>query len=260
VKQHEVCQILYNKQIADGIFDMRIKTDLKAVPGQFINLHTGLESLILPRPVSICEIIDGGLRLIYRVEGKGTKHFAKLYENTNIRITGALGNGFTLNEFAKKKKVAVIGGGIGIPPLLELAKQVKETNPATEVHAFLGFRAKEHIIENLIDDFAKYCKIHISTDDGSFDYHGNAVDDFKETMEKADIAAACGPLLMLKAIAGHGEAVGMKVYVSVEERMACGVGACLGCAIKMKVFNGDYIYKKVCSDGPVFDSAEVVWE
>jgi len=259
VKQHELCEIISNTQVASGVFDMRLKTNIRAKAGQFVNIHPGVDSLILPRPISVCEVVDGGLRMVYRVEGKGTAMFSTLKEGSKVAVTGALGNGFNMDDFAGKPSVAVIGGGIGIPPLLELSKQIKQANPETMVHAFMGFRSKDLIVEDLVDDFAKYCKIHIATDDGSFDYHGNAVEDFIAAGVKADVVAACGPYPMLRAVAKYGDDTGLRTIVSVEERMACGIGACVGCAIKIHT-QGDFTYKKVCYDGPVFDSAEVVWE
>jgi len=253
MKIYEDCKVISNVEILKDIFDLRLESSLNALPGQFVNVYLGLGEHILPRPISVCEVSSGVLRLVFRVVGKGTEHISKVSSGEKVRIMGALGNGFNVDLFSNGS-VAVIGGGIGIPPLLELVKQIKTNNPNSEIHAFLGFRSQPF----MVDDFEKYCIMHIATDDGSVGFWGTAVNDLRNSCIKINAAAACGPMPMLKAASEWANDTGSRLFVSTEERMACGIGACVGCAIKIN--NGkDFIYKKVCVDGPVFESLEVVW-
>jgi len=254
MKKFELCKILSNEEISKGIFDMKIAIDLAAQPGQFVNICLGLAQHILPRPISICENENGVLRIVFRVVGKGTQHISTLRAGDNVKVMGALGNGFEVDNFFTDTPIALIGGGIGIPPMLGLAKALKQVNPNLELHAFLGFRSETFLVE----DFKKYATVHIATDDGSTGFHGNAVADLKFCGVNFGTAAACGPFPMLKSASEWAAEANTKLLVSTEERMACGIGACVGCAIKIKD-GEDFTYKKVCLHGPVFNSAEVVW-
>jgi dihydroorotate dehydrogenase electron transfer subunit len=254
MKLSEHCTITSNSEIAKGIFDMRIETGITAKPGQFVNVFTMAGEHILPRPISVCETAaDGALRLVYRVAGKGTCRISRLRGGDKVKVIGALGNGYDAGMFGGGA-VAAAGGGIGAPPLLGLVKMLRAHDAKREIHAFLGFRSETF----LVNEFEEHCTVHIATDDGSNGFWGTAVDDLKNSCIKIETAAVCGPKPMLAAAAKWAEAVGAKLFVSTEERMACGVGACVGCVIKIKKGN-DFEYKKVCVDGPVFDSAEVIW-
>jgi len=253
MKKYELCKILSNTEIAKDIFDLKVETSITAFPGQFVNIYLGLGEHILPRPISVCETGVGWLRLVFRIAGKGTEHISTLTAGDRLKIMGALGNGFYTEMFGTQP-AAVVGGGIGIPPMLGLVKELRQSNPNLEIHAFLGFRSETF----LVDDFNKYCTTHISTDDGSSGFHGNAIDDLRRCGVKFGVSAACGPFPMLKAASCWAAETNTQLFVSTEERMACGIGACVGCAIKIKNVD-DFIYKKVCVDGPVFDSAEVIW-
>ena len=249
-------EILKNESISSSIFEMiisagEIASETKA--GQFINLYTGLGEALLPRPISICEIDHENktLRLIYQVVGKGTNVFSDLKQGEFIKVLGPLGNGFTVDKDIFNH--VVIGGGIGVPPLLQL---VKELNGKKSV--FLGARSS-HI---LVDEFKKYgADVYLASDDGSEGFHGNVLELVKEIKPDVDKIYACGPKIMLKYVSEYSNSLDIKGQISMEERMACGIGACVGCAVKIKKDeNTDFENLKVCKDGPVFLSNEVIWD
>lgn len=241
--------------ISKDIYSMWIKVPkdnniaMQAVPGQFISMYSSDGSRLLPRPISICEIYDDSriLRVVYRVVGKGTEEFSKLKEGHSIDIVGPLGNGFTLKE----GKSLLIGGGIGIPPMLELAKQLKG-----EVSVVLGYRDNDLFLS---EEFKKYANLYISTEDGSVGTKGNVIDAIKANNIEADNIFACGPIPMLKGVKEYAVSNGIKAQISMEEKMACGIGACLGCVCqsKEKDSHSNVNNKRVCKDGPVFDAEEI---
>ena len=253
MKIKETAQIVASEKLTEGIYSMCISTKASeyAVPGQFINIFSNDGSKLLPRPISICEIDKerGTLRVVYRVAGRGTKEFSNLKPGDTVEILGPLGNGFPLET----GKAVVVGGGIGVPPMLELAKQL-----SGDVTAVLGYRTDDLF---LADDFIDAAgEVVFATDDGSAGVHGTVVDAMKENELTADVIYACGPKPMLKGVAEYADSIGAKCYVSMEERMACGVGACLGCVCQSKdVDDHSHVNnKRVCKDGPVFLSTEVV--
>ena len=255
MKKIEQAVILKNQCYIDNIYDMvlyapEIANVAKA--GQFINVYTGKAETILPRPISISEIDkkEGTLRLLYQVIGKGTEHICKLQKGSSIKILGALGNGFFINE--KHRNHILIGGGIGVPPMLELAKTLQGN-----IHIFIGAKSKPILVE----EFQKIgANISIATDDGSQGICGTVLDAIEIEEPTADMIYACGPKVMLKAVSEWAEKKQMQIQVSMEERMACGIGACVGCAIKInKKGTHDWENLKVCKDGPVFWGNEVVW-
>lgn len=240
-----------NTKITEDVYSMWIEAkDIAntAKPGQFVSLYSSDGSNLLPRPISICEINkeNGTVRLVYRILGKGTKEFSMLKAEDTITVMGPLGNGFTLEG----KKAILIGGGIGIPPMLELAKQLN-----CEKQIVLGFR-DETFLEK---EFENYGKVYLSTEDGSIGTKGNVIDAIKLNALEADIIFACGPTPMLKGIKAYAKEHGIVAKLSLEERMACGVGACLGCVCKTKEIDhhSNVNNKRICKDGPVFDSEEV---
>jgi dihydroorotate dehydrogenase electron transfer subunit len=243
--------IAENTKIAEGIFSMWLKAEdiaANAVPGQFVSLYCNDGSKLLPRPISICEIdrIQGMVRLVYRVAGKGTKEISTLKALDTIEAMGPLGNGFTLEG----KKALLIGGGIGIPPMLELAKQLN-----CEKQIVLGYRD----ITFLNQEFTPFGKVYLSTEDGSCGTKGNVIDAIKANGLEADIIFACGPTPMLRGIKAYAIENNITAQLSLEERMACGVGACLGCVCKTKEINhhSNVNNKRICKDGPVFYAQEV---
>ncbi len=254
MKTYESAVVVKAGCIAFGIYELYLETQTakNAKPGQFVMVYPKDGSMILPRPISICEAIGGKvLRLVYRVTGQGTKEFSLYREGDEVKILGPLGNGFPMDE-AKDKKAVLIGGGIGVPPILELSKRIK----AKEVTTILGYRNEELFLRN---DFKKYSKTVIATEDGSAGTKGNVLDAIKNKKISADIIYACGPMPMLKAIKQYAEEKGIEAYISLEERMACGVGSCLGCVCKtVKKDSHSHVNNaRVCTEGPVFDAREV---
>ena len=230
-KTKESLKIVSQEEIGTGIFSMWLQADRMAEtarPGQFLSLYTRNGSKLLPRPISICEIDreNGRIRLVYRVTGKNTG----------------------TEEFSKK--VFLIGGGIGIPPMLQTAKELN-----AEKTAVLGYR--DELFLN--DEFEKYADVYVATEDGSTGTKGNVLNAIKEKALEADVIFACGPTPMLRALKEYAAEKNITCWISMEERMACGVGACLACVCKSKEIDAhsQVHNKRVCKDGPVFLSTEV---
>ena len=251
-KWKEQVAIISQEEIAPGIFSMWLKTDKiaeNAKAGQFISLYCQDVSRMLPRPISICEIDkeDKSLHLVYRVAGKGTEEFSQMQTGMHLDVLGPLGNGFPL----KKKKAFLIGGGIGIPPILELAKQLD-----CEKQIVLGYRNSDMF---LLDDFKKQGKVYVATEDGSYGVQGNVLDAIRENGLDAEIIYACGPTPMLRALKAYAAENKIECWISMEEKMACGIGACLACVCKSKEVDAhtNVHNKRVCKEGPVFAAEEV---
>ena len=254
-------EVISQKLLAEGIMDLRLRTSLAedANPGQFIGIYPKNKSTLLPRPISICgyDRDNQELRIVYRIAGSGTAEFALYQEGDSTDILGVLGNGFPLDK-AAGKKVVIIGGGIGVPPLLGLAKELSETEALKpeSVTMVMGYRNADTF---LTDEFEKYGELLIATEDGSIGTKGNVIDACKENAVEADIIYACGPMPMLRGVAAYAKEIGAKAYISLEERMACGVGACLGCICKTKEVDEHSHVKnaRICTDGPVFDADDL---
>lgn len=251
-KKQVMAEIIRHTSLSDGIFDMTLKAEeiaKEAKAGQFISVYLNNKSKILPRPISICGIDKeaGTLRIVYRTVGDGTKELSDYKEGEMVKILGPLGNGFT----QKDKKAILIGGGIGIPPMLELMKQLD-----CDKTAVLGYRDSDMFLK---DEFEAVGDVVISTEDGSFGTKGNVIDAIKEQGVEGSIIYACGPTPMLRGIKAYAEEMGIEAQISMEERMACGIGACLVCVCKSKdVDSHSHVHnKRVCKDGPVFDAREV---
>jgi len=246
--------VISQKELAPGIFDLWIETELAqmAKPGQFVGVYPKSESTLLPRPISICEIDEKktALRLVYRVQGKGTSEFSGLKKGEEVALLGTLGNGFPLEE-GKDKVCFLIGGGIGVPPILQLAKEIQG-----EKNIFVGYRDSNLFLK---EDFDKAGQVFIATEDGSVGTKGNVLHAIEASGKKPDVLFACGPMPMLRALKAYAEKEGIKAYISLEEHMACGVGACLGCVVKTKeVGHHSHVNNaRICTDGPVFEAQEV---
>ena len=249
-QKKETAVVYSQEELAPGIFSMWIVTDIadEARPGQFISVYSQDGSRLLPRPISICEADpdEGRLRIVYRIAGKGTDEFSKYVSGDPIDIMGPLGNGFP----QEGENVFLIGGGIGIPPMLETAKQLNAQKTAV-----LGYRDELFLNE----EFAKYADVYVATEDGSSGTKGNVLNVIQEKALEADVIFACGPTPMLRALKEYAAANHITCWISMEERMACGIGACLACVCKSKDIDAhsQVHNKRVCKDGPVFLSTEV---
>lgn len=250
-KYEETAIVIRQEEIADDIYSMWIRTENiagEARAGQFLSLYCNEGSRLLPRPISICEIDkkDKAIRLVYRVAGKGTEEFSALHTGSQVRVVGPLGNGFPKKELS----AFLIGGGIGIPPMLQLAKELN-----CEKKIVLGFRDELF----LMDEFKKQGEVYVATEDGGVGTRGNVLDAIAENGLTADIIYACGPIPMLRALKEYAKERGMECYISMEERMACGIGACLACVCQSteKDAHSNVNNKRVCKEGPVFAAEEV---
>jgi dihydroorotate dehydrogenase electron transfer subunit len=251
----KVCKILSNRRLnADGIELVLEAGELanQAQVGQFVNIKCG-EGLLLRRPISICDVdkTAGTLRVVFEVRGEGTAWLAKRPAGHSVDVLGPLGHGFQLPE----GKVLVVGGGIGVPPMLYTAKS------ASKAVAALGFRSTDKVM--LTEEFAECCEsVHVISDDGSTGRKGFVnvlVQEILAQDSEIEAVLACGPKPMLKTVVEAAQAAGVPCQVSMEERMGCGIGACLVCACKIKTADGER-YLHVCKDGPVFRAEEVCWE
>jgi len=245
-------KIIKIAQLKETIFDFTIENEelaKKALCGQFIHVDCG-DNFTLRRPISICEINDTSLRFIFDVRGKGTSALSLKKVGDTINVLGPLGNTFGLPD----KKALVLGGGIGIYPLLELSKQIKPDTIS------LGFRSKELI--TLKNEFKPLTNnLVIATDDGSYGFSGNALAAVIDRINKGDfeVVYACGPLPMIKAIKEITDKINIECQISLEERMGCGIGACLCCTVKTPDDTElGFKHLHVCKNGPIFNAREVL--
>lgn len=247
----KLCKLLSARALTKDVFDFALECpELAALanPGQFAQIR--LPGHTLRRPISICGIdkVAGTLRFVFQIRGEGTAELAQFQPGSEIEILAPLGNGFPVDPV---KCTLLVGGGIGVPPMLGVAAELKE-----KAVAVLGFRNQDAVI--LEKDFqAVGAKTLIATDDGSYGHHGLVTDLCKD--QEFDCVMACGPAPMLKAVRALAEERGVPCYVSLEERMACGIGACLGCAVGLLKEDGSQYFGHVCKDGPVFESHRVAW-
>ena len=261
MKIRETATIISQECLCKGVYSMWLETSaaLYAKAGQFISVYSNNAARLLPRPISICEIDDPDeprkIRLVYRVAGAGTKEFSEMKSGDRLDIIGPLGNGFAKasgGDIGSDTRALLVGGGIGVPPMLELAKRLK-----CNVTIVAGYRSKEELF--LTKELGKAGELLIATDDGSSGYCGTVTDAIKAGDVKADVIFACGPKPMLRAIKEMSEQRKIPAYISMEERMACGIGACLGCvcASTLEDEHSKVNNKRVCVDGPVFAASEV---
>lgn len=247
--------ITENRRIAAGVYSMLARCGEIAAsvrPGQFVSVACGFPGALLRRPISVCGTDGDIIRLVYETRGRGTDWLSCQTEGNELDIGGPQGNGFTMPE---NGRVLLVGGGLGAAPLLFAAKAMGK-----RADAVLGFRSTEQIV--LLDEFKGICgTVALATDDGSAGIRGTVAQPLENALSdgRYETVLACGPRPMLKAAATICSEAGVKCEVSLEERMACGMGACLVCVCETKLSDGTSAMSRVCRDGPVFDSSEVVW-
>lgn len=236
-----ILKIEKNVLVGNDVYLMRLSGDLTAIknPGEFIEIT--IPGYYLRRPISVCDFSDKYVDILYKVLGRGTKDLSEFTVGTELDCLVGLGNGFTVKENIKP---LLVGGGIGIAPLFALAKAFNQLGIKPSL--VYGARSKDDIV--LVEELEKISSLYICTDDGSLGYKGNVIDCIKNSNIEFDYYYSCGPQVMLKYLAlayPNG-------CVSLEARMGCGFGACMGCSIETT--NGP---KRVCKEGPVFEASEV---
>ena len=241
--KQSIFEILENVRLVPGVFRMKLKGDTSAItaPGQFVNIQ--LDGMFLRRPISVCDVQGDVLTIIYKVVGKGTEAMSKM-ESGKLDILTGLGNGYDLS--AAGEKPVLLGGGVGVPPMYNLAKKL--VAEGREVKVILGFNTASEVFYE--EEFkALGCDVTVTTVDGSKGIKGFVT----TALEAMDYTYfyTCGPEPMLKAVHKASKTSGQ---MSFEERMGCGFGACMGCSCKTKYGN-----KRICKDGPVLEKEEIIW-
>ena len=236
-----ISRILENKEIEKNIFSLYVEFSGKIKPGQFFMIKTLDNSFLLPRPLSVNKVADNRVGFLYRAEGTGTTKISTMKKGDELQLLGPLGNGFNLDKL--QGKIAVVGGGIGIAPLLYLTECLGK-----QAEVYLGFKDCVYTV----DEFERYSdRVLIVTEDGSSGKKGFVTDYID--YGSYDVVVACGPEIMLKKIMKSCKENNTKCYVSLERRMACGIGVCLGCTVMTGYGN-----RRVCKDGPVFSGEELI--
>jgi dihydroorotate dehydrogenase electron transfer subunit len=254
----ELMTVVGQRRIAENIFEITIEGDLVLQmnhPGQFVHVKVSEgHDLLLRRPISICNI-DKARRqftMVYRKEGKGTTLLSEKKPGDKIDVLGPLGNGFPLERVKKGDTALLVGGGIGVPPLYELSKQLK-LRGVNVIHV-LGFQTEKVIFYE--KEFSALGETFVATADGSYSFKGFVTDVIEQLNLQFHTLYACGPTPMLKTLQDKYQT--KAGYLSLEERMGCGIGACFACVCRLQSDPDGYAYKKICSDGPVFPIGEVV--
>lgn len=247
MKSIQTYEILENSPLTDDIMKMVLKGDTSWIknPGQFINIT--IEGYYLKRPISVCDWDTKTLTIIYKVVGKGTAIMKDMKPKQSLEALVGLGNGFDVAKLPDE--LVILGGGVGIPPMYGLAKRCLQANK--KLHVILGFTGTKDAF--YLDEFKKLkLDLIITSNDGSIGLKGFVTDGMKEAKLDELVYAACGPMPMLKAIYVASKSHG---YLSFEERMGCGFGACMGCSCK--TITG---YKRICVEGPIMESEDLLWK
>ena len=276
-----LCEIVDKKTLADAVVSITVSCNelaRQSSAGQFLHIKCG-ETRLLRRPISICSLQGGNIRFVFEVKGEGTRWLSEQEIGDELNILGPLGKGFNIPN----GKIIVVGGGVGTPPMLLAAEsangKAKKTNRLApgesrknDVIAILGFRSADRII--LTEEFIKICeKVIVTTDDGSAGIQGAVTKPLEELLKSGEYSAvmSCGQLLMQKAVADMCAKYNVQCQVSLEERMGCGIGACLVCACATVNNSGTTAQdssgtvientemSRVCIDGPVFNASNVIW-
>ena len=261
---YEMVKVLANTDLGNGVYRIRLSCNRhysRAVPGQFVMVRSSEQiDPLLPRPFSIHRLIQkqgsvSGLELLYKVVGKGTRLLSHLQSGDVLAMTGPLGKGFAIPTEISKAKI--VAGGIGVAPMVFLAQTLTESlSDLSSIEVFLGGRTKADLL--CLQDFSALgLAVHVTTDDGSSGDQCLVTDplDMEVAKNRPDIICACGPMEMLTCIAGIAERHHVCCQVSIETMMACGMGACLGCAVAAREDSQRYLH--ACKDGPVFDTRQL---
>jgi dihydroorotate dehydrogenase electron transfer subunit len=236
-------RVLENIEISKGIFELTIMGNFQGEAGQFYLLRAWDREPLLSRPISIHEILEEKISFVYQVTGRGTEILSKLKPKDNIKITGPLGNGFKAENI--KGNIGIIAGGVGIAPMKQILKELVASNKEvvnSNIDFFCGFRSETYLTEEL-QQYAN--NIYLSTEDGTTGHKGYITEVFNPS--KYDVVLCCGPEIMMVKVVEMCTEVKVPIWVSMETRMACGVGACLVCTCKAEGLN-----KRCCTEGPVF--------
>lgn len=236
-------KVLLNRKVVEGIYEIRIQGKFQGIPGQFYMLKPLEEEILLPRPISIYNLEENYISFLYQVVGKGTELIKRLKEGSEIQLMGPLGNGFKKDDI--KGKIAMVSGGIGIAPLAYLSKNIK----GNDIDFYAGFKDVDYSVD-IVEEYVN--KIYLSTECGTKGHKGYITEILNS--EKYDTIVTCGPLIMMKKVVNIGLNRNKSVIVSMENRMACGLGACLGCTCKTSKGN-----KTTCKDGPVFYGKDLIF-
>ncbi|MDR2295247.1 MAG: dihydroorotate dehydrogenase electron transfer subunit [Clostridiales Family XIII bacterium] len=227
------------------------------LPGRFVKVYLNDASRLLPRPISVCDWSEGRLTLVFGAVGAGTRQLASYARGTALRVGPPAGNGFDTDAVRGMSRVTLVCGGLGAAPLLLLARSLRAAG-APPARAVLGYGSETF----LTSEFETHCDaLHIATDDGTTGFHGNAAELLKTLpLAGGEYFFACGPAPMLRALSRFAGGQGIGLQVSLEERMGCGYGACLGCVVRIAGADGVFTSRRLCLDGPVFDGSEVIWD
>jgi dihydroorotate dehydrogenase electron transfer subunit len=247
--ENKICKIKINEKLEDGYFLLEFENNFNEIfsPGNFV--HLKIENNFLRRPFSVCKFSKNSIIIIYKVVGEGTEKLSKKKKGEYLDILAPCGNSFPV---FKNKKIAIIGGGTGIAPLIFLSQKLR--NHKNEVDFFYGAKNKKLIFFNILPNGIDYI---FSTEDGSFGKKGNIFDIFQKYNGSYEVIYCSGPEGLLKKVSLYSDKI--PVYISLENYMACGMGLCYGCVVKIKQNDG-WVYKRVCKDGPVFNAKEIIWE
>lgn len=240
--EYRIEKVEGNIEIAPKVFRLRINGTFQATPGQFFMLRAWKDEPLLSRPISVNTCDEKGITFLYQNVGKGTDILSRLKSGDEVKLLGPSGNGFPVDKM--EGKVAIVTGGVGIAPMLYVAEKLKKC----KVDLYAGFKEEVYIV----DEFKRYVdNIMISTEKGNVGYKGYVTDMLK--LENYDVILCCGPEVMMNKVVSMAKEKNVEIYVSMEKKMACGIGACLGCTCKTKSGN-----KRCCKDGPVFSGEELI--